>query len=234
MVLCKQMSAITYKLLISDYNSVLIDSEILADQVIHEALTSFIPNAPLEHLLKTTFGQTTREVLRQVKERFALQLPETLLAQIQTRSEALIQAQMQPITGMRKTLKQIPLPLAVASNNRRHTVITSIERIKLTAHTTGRIFSANMIKRPKPAPNVYLLTARTAKIAPKRCLIIKDNPTNTATAITANIQVLRFTSANHIPPAHDNTLHRIDVLEVFNNMHDLPALFKQLAQKRTR
>lgn len=88
MVLCEQMGAMAYELLISDCDGVLVDSEILADQVMREALASFVPSAPLEHLLETTFGQTTREVLRRVEERFALQLPETLLAQIQARSEA--------------------------------------------------------------------------------------------------------------------------------------------------
>ncbi|WP_178380591.1 HAD hydrolase-like protein, partial [Xanthomonas oryzae] len=112
MVLCEQMGAMAYELLISDCDGVLVDSEILADQVMREALASFVPSAPLEHLLETTFGQTTREVLRRVEERFALQLPETLLAQIQARSEALIQAQVQPIAGVREALEQIPLPLA--------------------------------------------------------------------------------------------------------------------------
>ncbi len=102
MALCEQMGAMAYELLISDCDGVLVDSEILADRVMREALASFVPSEPLEHLLETTFGQTTREVLRRVEERFALRLPETLLAQIQVRSEALIQAQVQPIAGVRE------------------------------------------------------------------------------------------------------------------------------------
>ncbi len=81
MALCEQMGAMAYELLISDCDGVLVDSEILADRVMREALGSFVPSEPLEQLLETTFGQTTREVLRRGEERFALQLPQTLLAQ---------------------------------------------------------------------------------------------------------------------------------------------------------
>lgn len=46
------------------------------------------------------------------------------------------------------------------------------------------------------------------------------------------MQVLGFTGASHIPPGHGDTLRRIGVLEVFDDMRDLPALFARLAQKR--
>lgn len=232
MALCEQMGAMVYELLISDCDGVLVDSEILADRVMREALAVFVPAEPLEHLLESTFGQTTREVLRRVEERFALQLPETLLAQIQARSEALIQAEVQPIPGVREALEQIPLPLAVASNSRRHNVIASVERAGLTARAAGRVFSADMVERPKPAPDVYLLAARTAGVAPERCLVIEDSPTGATAAVAAGMQVLGFIGASHIPPGHGDTLRRIGVLEVFHEMRDLSALFARLAQKR--
>ncbi|MEA9580382.1 HAD family hydrolase [Xanthomonas nasturtii] len=232
MVLCEQMGAMAYELLISDCDGVLVDSEILADRVMREALAAFVPAEPLEHLLETTFGQTTREVLRRVEEHFSLQLPETLLAQIQARSEALISAEVQPIPGVREALEQIPLPLAVASNSRRHNVIASVERAELTARAAGRVFSADMVERPKPAPDVYLLAARTAGVAPERCLVIEDSPTGATAALAAGMQVLGFTGASHIPQGHGDTLRRVGVLEVFDNMRDLPALFARLAQKR--
>jgi len=218
-----------YELLISDCDGVLVDSEILADQVMREALASWVPSEPLEHLLETTFGQTTGEVLRRVEERFALQLPATLLAQIQARSEALIQTQVQPIAGVREALEQIPLPLAVASNSRRHTVIASVNRVGLTARVAGRIFSADMVERPKPAPDVYLLAARTIGVAPERCLVIEDSPTGAAAAVAAGMQVLGFTGASHIPSGHGDTLRRIGVLEVFDDMRELAALCARLA-----
>lgn len=229
MALCKQMGAMGYELLISDCDGVLVDSEVLADRVMREALASFVPSEPLEQLLETTFGQTTREVLRRVEEHFGVELPDTLLAQIQARSESLIAAQVQPIPGVRQALEQIPLPLAVASNSRRHNVIASVERAGLTAHAAGRIFSADMVERPKPAPDVYLLAARTAGVAPERCLVIEDSPTGATAALAAGMQVLGFAGASHIPQGHADTLRRIGVLAVFDDMRQLPALFGQLA-----
>lgn len=232
MVLCEQMGAMVYELLISDCDGVLVDSEILADRVMREALAAFVPAEALEQLLGTTFGQTTREVLLRVQEHFAIQLPETLLAQIQARSEAWIKAEVQPIAGVRDALEQIPLPLAVASNSRRHNVIASVERVGLTTRAAGHIFSADMVERPKPAPDVYLLAARTLGVAPERCLVIEDSPTGATAALAAGMQVLGFTGASHIPLGHADTLRRIGVLAVFDDMRELPALFERLAQKR--
>ncbi|AOD15515.1 HAD family hydrolase [Xanthomonas fragariae] len=221
-----------FELLISDCDGVLVDSEVLAERVMCEALAAFVPAEALEHLLVATFGQTTRDMLRRVEERFALQLPDTLLAQIEARSEALTEAEVQPIPGVRQALEQIPLPLAVASNSRRHNVIALVERVGLSARAAGRIFGADMVERPKPAPDVYLLAARTAGVAPERCLVIEDSLTGASAALAAGMQVLGFTGASHIPHGHDETLRRIGVLEVFDAMRDLPALFERLVRKQ--
>ncbi|KAB7770166.1 HAD-IA family hydrolase [Xanthomonas maliensis] len=219
-----------FELLISDCDGVLVDSEVLADQVMREALAAFVPLEPLERLLATTFGQTTREVLRRVQEQFALQLPETLLTQIQTRSEALIAAQVQPIAGVRSAFEQIPLPLAVASNSRRHNVVASVARAGLSERAAGRIFAADMVERPKPAPDVYLLAAQTVGVAPAHCLVIEDSLTGATAALAAGMQVLGFTGAGHVPPGHAEALRRLGVREVFDDMRALPELFVQLTQ----
>ena len=41
--------------------------------------------------------------------------------------------------------------------------------------------------RPKPAPDVYLLAARTLDVAPSRCLVLEDSPTGVRAALAAGM-----------------------------------------------
>ncbi|KLD74301.1 HAD-IA family hydrolase [Xanthomonas hyacinthi] len=225
------MTATTpFDLLISDCDGVLVDSEVLADRVMLEALGAYVPRAALEAFLAGSFGQTAHEIVERVQRHFAVRLPPGLFDQIRQRSEALIAAEVQPIEGVREALLALPLPLAVASNSQRHSVVASVARAGLAERVGGNIFSADMVARPKPAPDVYLLAAHTLGAAPSRCLVIEDSATGASAALAAGMTVIGFTGAAHIPSGHAETLRQLGVSAVMEQMRQLPDTYAALVR----
>lgn len=222
------MTATPFDLLISDCDGVLVDSEVLADRVMLDALGAYVPRAELEHFLAGSFGLTAQEIVQRVQRQYVLDLPPGLYQQIRTRSEALIAAEVQPIEGVREALLALPLPLAVASNSMRESVVASVARAGLRERVGERIFSADMVARPKPAPDVYLLAARTLEVAPERCLVIEDSATGVRAALAAGMRVIGFTGASHIPPSHGETLSALGVTALIAHMDELPATVARL------
>ncbi|WP_371182791.1 HAD-IA family hydrolase [Xanthomonas sacchari] len=224
------MTATPFDLLISDCDGVLVDSEVLADRVMLDALGAYVPRAELEQFLAGSFGLTAQEIVQRVQRQYALELPPGLYQEIRTRSEALIAAEVQPIAGVREALLALPLPIAVASNSMRESVVASVARAGLAERVGERIFSADMVARPKPAPDVYLLAANTLGVAPERCLVIEDSATGASAALAAGMTVIGFTGAAHIPAGHAATLRQLGVAAVMEHMRELPQTYAALVR----
>ncbi|ENA34232.1 MULTISPECIES: HAD family hydrolase [Pseudomonas] len=221
------------ELLISDCDGVLVDSEILSERIVMDELSRHAPRTELEKLLEGTFGLTTRDIIQRVEERFGITLPEGIHKDIRTRAEQLIATQVEPIPGVKEALERIDLPLAVASNSQRHSVVSSVARAGLTERVAGHIFSADMVEHPKPAPDVYLLAARTMGVSPENCLVIEDSATGVRAALAAGMRVIGFTGASHIPPEHGETLRRLGVTALISHMDQLPQQVAALRETAT-
>lgn len=215
-------------LLISDCDGVLIDSEIIAERVLHEALILRFPKDEVLQALAGTFGLQGRDILARVERHFAVQLPEAFRAELQARTEALMRDEVAVIPGAREALMAIELPLAVASNSHRAAVEQALRRCALTERVNRGLFTAEQVARPKPAPDVYLLAAQSAGVEPARCLVIEDSATGAMAALAAGMRVLGFLGASHIPPEHGAVLRQLGVEQVFDDMRALPELVARL------
>jgi HAD superfamily hydrolase (TIGR01509 family) len=82
-----------------------------------------------------------------------------------------------------------------------------------------RIFTVAMVPRGKPAPDIFLLAARTLGADPRDCVVIEDSVPGVLGGRAAGMRVLGY-GGNH----HDPVALRDAGAEVFEDMRDLPAL----------
>ncbi len=73
--------------LISDCDGVLVDSEVIAERVMYEALSAYAPLEELQRLLEGTFGLTSRDILDRVEKHFGLRIPDSFNREVRQRSE---------------------------------------------------------------------------------------------------------------------------------------------------
>lgn len=218
------------ELLICDCDGVLIDSEIIAERHLHAALAEHYPAHELEVVLAGTFGLQTRDIMARAEAHFGTPLPEGFLDKNRAITKALIREQVQPIAGAREALLEIDLPLAVASNSHADAVQFALQRCELLDRVNVGAFSADQVERPKPAPDVYLLAAKSAGVEPGNCLVVEDSITGATAALTAGMQVIGFLGASHIPPEHGEALRQLGVAHLIGRMSELPALVRRLQE----
>jgi len=130
-------------------------------------------------------------------------------------------------------LDEIDLPLAVVSNSLYPSVANSIRRAALDDRVAGKIFSADMVALPKPAPDLYLLASSSMGVPPERCLAIEDSSAGVKAAIAAGVRVIGFVGASHVPPTHAAHLLDMGVVAVARQMSDLPSLVRRLVASVT-
>ena len=78
------------------------------------------------------------------------------------------------------------LPRAVATSTRRPLALRKLAAAGLLPYF-GAVCTSSDVAWPKPAPDVYLLAARTLDVAPSRCLVLEDSPTGVRAALAAGM-----------------------------------------------
>jgi beta-phosphoglucomutase-like phosphatase (HAD superfamily) len=67
------------------------------------------------------------------------------------------------------------------------------------SHLVGpQLFTASMVAKGKPAPDLFLHAAAQMQADPARCLVIEDSLTGIRAARAAGMVVWRFTGGSHL------------------------------------
>ncbi|MBN3831896.1 HAD-IA family hydrolase [Burkholderia sp. Ac-20344] len=209
--------------LISDCDGVLINSEAFAEHVIVTRLERLWGLAGLRDVVRPMLGMRAEALLRTVGAVVDRQLDDETIEAI--RDDAHASAVNAPaIAGVRDALSAIPLVKACASNSDLAYVRSVVGRIGLANAFGERLFTADQVPSPKPAPDVYLSAARHMQVAPERCIVVEDSATGTAAAIAAGMTVLGFVGAAHAARTQADKLRAAGVCAVFDDMDALPSL----------
>jgi HAD superfamily hydrolase (TIGR01509 family) len=210
--------------LICDCDGVLVDSEVIADHVLLDTLSTTFPGIDFQPVVKTAFGQQTSRFLQGVQSRFNVTLPADFLETVEHNVELALASSLSAIHGVREALLRVALPAAVVSNSRMTRVTASVRRAGLTEIFAGRIFSAEQVARPKPYPDVYLLAAQQLGVEPTRCLVVEDSVAGLNAARAAGMKTIAFVGASHIPDGYADVLRNMGISRIMEHMDELPAL----------
>lgn len=210
-------------LIVFDCDGVLVDSECIADRVLERFLTEQWPDRDIAPLVRDTAGLTTAAVLERAAETTGRALPTDALARVEQVIQQALDAELQAVPGAAEALDAIALPGAVASNSSLARIERSLRRTGLIDRFDGRLFSAEMVARPKPHPDLYRHIAERLAVAPDDCLVVEDSVAGTTAARAAGMAVIGFTGASHSGPGQIEPLLRAGALEVIARMTELPV-----------
>jgi HAD superfamily hydrolase (TIGR01509 family) len=111
---------------------------------------------------------------------------------------------LKEVSGAADFIKRFAhLPRAIASSS-------SIDRLELCLSVLGmeaqfgeHVFSADMVARGKPHPDIFLFAAAKLGVRPERCLVIEDSTGGIRAAIAAGMTAVGLCAASHIREGHD-------------------------------
>ncbi len=182
-------------LVIFDCDGVLVDSEPVVTRVESELFTA-LGFAIAPHELRARFqGKTVADVTAAVEAAIGRALaPEELYAWGIATACALADS-LQPVPGAREVVEIVAArgtPVCVASQSPFPRVRLSLAVTRLGALFGERVFTASMVPRPKPAPDLFLLAARRIGAEPARCVVIEDSPSGVLAARAAGMRVFGY------------------------------------------
>jgi HAD superfamily hydrolase (TIGR01509 family) len=215
--------------IIFDFDGVVADSEVLANTELAALLT--------EHGLPTTLADSYDRYMgkRWVDSEAAIvaqlgkPLPPEFRPTLQVRTRARFAQELQPVAGVKNFIADFKHHAhAVASSSSPEYLAASLQRFGLAEHFGANVFSATMVARGKPDPDIFFLAASQMKAHPDQCIVFEDSPTGVRAGRAAGMITIGLLAGSHIRAGHGEQLRAAGANHVVNSYAEATALLHSL------
>lgn len=146
-----------------------------------------------EEMCRQTVGMRIDEVVQYWNEQLYLQLPVDQTAnKIVDELITLVQKDGQPLPGVQKTLETLKThgrKIALASSSSMRIISAVVDRLNIKNYFDV-LHSAEYEKYGKPAPDVFLSTARKLSVSPCDCVVYEDSKNGMKAGISAGMKTI--------------------------------------------
>lgn len=178
--------------MIFDCDGVLVDSERLSHTVLQAMLSELGVHLGFEETVDRFIGTSMPTCLARIAELLGASPPDRFVEQFAARTKAAFQTGLTSISGVEAVLGSLTENYCVASNGNRAKVNFTLNHTGLLERFEGRIFCAEDVKNPKPAPDLFLHAAQSMGSVAENTIVIEDTPTGIAAARAAGMRTIGF------------------------------------------
>ncbi|WP_425374186.1 HAD family hydrolase [Neorhizobium lilium] len=215
-------------LVIFDCDGVLVDSEPVSVRVLVDALGRKGVAMEEAEAYRRFLGRSLATVTTAMRDEFGIEADATFLEEMRHDLYRRFRSELQPVKDVADALDGLAVRRCVASSSQP-------ERIRLSLTLTGlidkfepHIFSASMVARGKPAPDLFLHAAAQMGADPKDCVVVEDSPAGIEAAHRAGMTVFAFTGASHAStPGYREQVSALAPDAEFDAMADLIHLVQE-------
>ncbi|MEY9122228.1 HAD family hydrolase [Bradyrhizobium yuanmingense] len=208
-------------LIIFDCDGVLVDTELLSCRCLSEVLAEFGLVLSEEQALELFLGRSTKAVEQHYRD-LGHSLTDAFPPRLKSRVLENFAASLAPIPGVEAAISGLTVPFCVASSSDLDRVSLSLDVTSLRAYFGDRIYTAQMVRHGKPAPDLFLHAAESMRTPPSRTLVIEDSVSGVQAGKAAGMTVWGFVGGGHYRSRDGRAiLSAAGADRVFTHMSDL-------------
>ena len=224
------MSDRPFDLVMFDCDGVLVDSEPIINRAHAQVLTAYGYPITEDELLARFCGMSDAEMLAIIEHEWGRTLPPSYAECVGAMIEEEFGHSPVAIAGVAEALDLLRLPVCVASSSVPEQIRRKLELTGLLARFGEDLFSATMVARGKPAPDLFLYAAQQLAAAPDRCLVIEDSPLGIEAAIAAGMTAIGFCGGSHCGPEQGDRLLARGAALIIADMRELSTAMAKLVR----
>lgn len=195
----KVADRLRYSLVIFDCDGVLVDSEPLSLSVLSDALSRQGLPADIPYVTRHFLGRQLATVRTHARSH-QLELPPDFEQSLNASLVQRFHQELLPVPHVADVLErlvQMGLPRCIGSSSDLARVKLSLQVTGLAAYFSDHVYTAEMVARGKPAPDLFFHAAQQMGVVPAECLVIEDSPFGVVAARAAGMDVWGFTGGGH-------------------------------------
>ncbi len=216
------MAAGPPKLVIFDCDGVLVDSEPISNTVLARTLTDAGLPTTLDDALRDYEGRTLSDVADRAEGRLGRPLPADWLTRFRDARVVAFEDDLRAVPGAADVVRAVRdagIAVCVATQG-------EPEKTELTLGLTGlrplfgaeALFSAELVPRGKPHPDLFLHACAAMGAEPEHCVVVEDSPLGVIAGVAAGMRVIGYAAERNDPELSDAGA------EVVGSMEQIPPL----------
>jgi HAD superfamily hydrolase (TIGR01509 family) len=189
--------------IIFDFDGVIADSEALANTVLAETVTDLGHVTSLDDALARYSGRRWDEVVAAIEAAVGRPLPVSFSDDLKSATLGRFRRELKEVTGATQFIRKFSdLPRCIASSSSIDRLQLCLTVLDLADAFGSNVFSADMVPRGKPHPDIFLFAAEKLGVDPKSCLVIEDSAGGVKAAVAAGMTAVGLCAASHIRNGH--------------------------------
>jgi len=216
------------ELVIFDCDGVLIDSEVISSEVLIQELALLSITIDRAYVRQHFLGRSFPTVARIISERFATPLPSDFEQRYRSALLQRFEYDLHPTEGVREALATLSIPKCVATSSSPPRVKKSLEITDLKSFFGEDVFTASLVERGKPFPDLFLYAADKMGSNPETTLVIEDSLPGIMAARAAGMHVVGYVGGSHLK---GSGIQGVERLVTFDNWKDLPQVLENYSTR---
>ncbi len=183
------------KAIIFDCDGTLVDSEMLSNEVLVEAVAEHGLNLSVDEATLAFRGGKMADCVAHLEALLGRPLPEHFVPTLRSRTADAFRTKLQPITGALELIRWLAdrsWPICVASSGPVEKIELSLSLTGLSPFFEGRIFSSYDIGAWKPDPSLFLHAAKAMGVRPDDCAVVEDSLPGIRAGLAAGMAAFAF------------------------------------------
>jgi HAD superfamily hydrolase (TIGR01509 family) len=207
------------ELVIFDCDGVLVDSEGISNDVLARLLSAQGLPTTLAQARRAYQGLLLGEVVTSAEAKLGRPLPEGWLERYERERAAEFRRSLEAVPGAAAAVRHAiaaGMAVCVASQGK-------LEKTRLSLELSGladlfaqeALFSAELVARGKPHPDLFLHAAREMGAEPSRCAVVEDTPSGVIAAVSAGMRAIGYAADSDeaaLRAAGAEIVHSLDAL----------------------
>ena len=189
------------KFIIFDCDGVLIDSEIIAHRVGSAEMTRAGFPMTIKESIELFTGLTHEGMVSAVKNKYGRDISNNEFYAVIREIENTFQDDLKPVSNIFQVIDHVDKNYGgkcIASNSRSEYLTNVLALVGMTPYFhQNQIFSATMVKRGKPNPDLFLYAAEKSQVEVANCVVVEDSAIGINAAKAANMRVIGFLGGLH-------------------------------------
>jgi len=183
------------KAIIFDCDGTLVDSEVLANEVLVEAVAEHGLVLTLAEAISTFRGGKMADCIAHLEARLGTRLPDGFVPELRSRTADAFRTRLRAIAGaleLVQWLRERSWRMCVASSGPAEKIKLSLSLTGLWPFFEGRVFSSYEVGAWKPDPGLFLYAAQAMGVAPDECAVVEASLPGIRAGLAAGMKVFAF------------------------------------------
>ncbi|MFT6451779.1 MAG: HAD superfamily hydrolase (TIGR01509 family) [Halocynthiibacter sp.] len=186
------------ELIIFDCDGVIIDSEIISAQQLIDALAPMGIDIDLDFVARNFLGRSYPMVMEEIRRAFGVNLPPSFEDEYRARLLAAFERDLKIIPHVAEVIESLDRPFCLATSSSPARAARSLEIVGMAQAFSKKVYTASLVAKGKPAPDLFLHVAAEFGVEPAHCLVIEDSLNGVRAAKSAGMPVWRFIGGSHL------------------------------------